>query len=234
MIERAATPFDDLARYDDEAPAVIGSRGPLVTVRHRRFAADIDPFADTARLYVGEGDDSFAVQLTERTMLSARLPLTGGVMLHSAGIVIDGRAAVFFGPSGAGKSTLSSLVSAPVLSDELVIVENGHARASGWFGTFSSTPVSGSYPVSALVELGRGDDVSLTPLDTRAAMRTLLNVTVVPPNARLWDAALRVVTSLIATTPVIRLDWTPSGENAARVLTALSCVPRQTPRFTAG
>jgi hypothetical protein len=229
MIERVTLPLDDLSLYDDEAPAIIGSQGALVTVRHRRFAADIDPFADTARLYVGEGDDSFAVQLTERTMLSARLPLTGGVMLHSAGIIVDGRAAIFFGPSGAGKSTLSSLVSAPVLSDELVIVEKGHARASGWFGTFTSSPVSGSYPVSALVELGRGDDVSLTPLDARAALRTLLNVTVVPPSARLWDAALRVVTSLIATTPVLRLNWTPSGENAARVLESLGSAPRQTP-----
>lgn len=221
MIERVSSPFDDLARYQDEAPAVIGSHGPLVTIRHRRFAADIDPFADAARLYAGAADESFAVQLTERTMLSARLPLAGGVMFHSAGIVIGDRAAIFFGPSGAGKSTLSSLVDAPVLSDELVIVQNGSARASGWFGEFTSAPVAGSYPLCALVELGRGGDVALTPLDSRSALRTLLNVTVVPPAARLWDAALRVVISLIATVPVVRLAWTPNRENAARVLAEL-------------
>jgi len=164
-------------------------------------------------------------------MLSARLPLTGGVMLHSAGIVVDGRAAIFFGPSGAGKSTLSSLVDAPVLSDELVIVENGEARASGWFGTFTSAPVAGAYPVSALVELGRGDGVSFTPLDGRAALRTLLNVTVVPPNARLWDAAMRVVIAMIAATPVLRLDWTPSRENAARVIAAFGSTP---PKWSGG
>jgi hypothetical protein len=222
MIERAAEPFDDLSRYDDEAPAIIGGDGRVVTVRHRRFAADIDPAANSARLHVADADDTFARELTERTMLSARLPLENGVMLHSAGIVVDGRAAIFFGPSGAGKSTLASLVDAPVLSDELVIVQHGAARASGWFGTFSADPPpAGSFPLAALVELGRGDGISLQPLPTRAALRALLNVTVVPPCAPLWDAALGVVTSLMTAVPVLRLDWTPSRENAARVLAEL-------------
>ena len=45
----------------------------------------------------------------------------GGVLFHSAGVVVDGRAYLFVGRSGAGKSTLARLALATgtdILSDD--------------------------------------------------------------------------------------------------------------------
>jgi len=65
----------------------------------------------------------------------------GGFILHSAGLVRDGNAYLFFGPSGAGKSTVAGLSNLPVLSDDLVVVK-------GDGSTFSAhtTPFHGVYP----------------------------------------------------------------------------------------
>ena len=215
-IELVTEPLDDLSRYDDNAPAVIEADGDRVLVRHRRFAADLDLVSNHARVY---STYDGARELIERTILSVRLPLERGVLLHSAGIVIDDKAAIFFGPSGAGKTTLASLVDAALLSDELVAICDGKARATGTWGTLEGREAAeGEFPIAVLVELGRGDSMSLQTLDEHAAMRTLLNVAVVPPVPKLWNAALDVLASLTRTTPVMRLRWTPSRRNAAELL----------------
>ncbi|MBI5034859.1 MAG: hypothetical protein HZB51_30410 [Chloroflexi bacterium] len=53
----------------------------------------------------------------------------GSLLLHSCGIIRDGRGYVFFGPSGNGKTTTTSL-SAPytILSDDLVIIKKVENR----------------------------------------------------------------------------------------------------------
>jgi hypothetical protein len=138
-------------------------------------------------------------------------------LLHSAGVVIDGRAALFFGVSGAGKSTIADLLGGPLLSDELVAIQGDHARATGFWGTLDRDDAPrGAFPLHALVDLGRGDDVQLQRLDAHHARRRLLLATVVPPHPRLWMHALRVVERL-SRGRVFHLAWTPSAANAVRV-----------------
>lgn len=56
----------------------------------------------------------------------------GGLLLHSAGVVRNGRGYVFFGPSGAGKTTTSRIsaarAGATILSDDLVIIRRHEGR----------------------------------------------------------------------------------------------------------
>lgn len=196
-------------------PALITVDGDLVLVTHERFRGVIDPFANTTSL---EGDAEIGRALLERTALGCRLPLEGGVLLHTAGAVIGGQAFLFFGVSGAGKSTISELLQQPLLSDELVAVRGGRASATGFWGTLDERDAPrGDYPIAALVELGRGEGVEISRLTPREAMRRLLLVTVVPPHPRLWSHALEVVARL-AHGPVFRLCWTPNAENAQHVL----------------
>lgn len=57
-----------------------------------------------------------------RVCLAYRCLLAGGVMLHSAAVLIDGKASLFVGRSGAGKSTIAKLavkIGLEVLSDDL-------------------------------------------------------------------------------------------------------------------
>lgn len=100
----------------------------------------------------------------------------GGFVFHSAGLVRDGRAFVFFGPSGAGKSTVTSLSEgANVLSDDLVLLLRS---ASGWeaattpfAGTFPQVAKDrGSYPLVGLFRLTQAPAHELRPVPLHVAV----------------------------------------------------------------
>jgi hypothetical protein len=85
---------------------------------------------------------------------------SGGFLLHSAGLVRDARAWLFFGPSGSGKTTVTSLTpEALVLSDDLTMVlrssEGGYRACSVPFrGLFAPRPESDqSWPVAGFFRL---------------------------------------------------------------------------------
>lgn len=183
-------------------------------LRHARFAAEIDAFAGTARLERRTELD-FALVLTLRTALAARLPALGGLPLHAAGLVLGDAGVAFFGVSGAGKSTLAAQAPGPVLSDELVAVVPGPPyglAASGYWGTLAGRAGAGGgvAPLRALVELAKGPGFRLDRLDAREAARRLAGVTMVPPSPALWGAALAVVARLVAAVPVYRMAWSPA------------------------
>ncbi len=102
-----------------------------------------------------------------RIVSAFRAPLLGGVVLHSAGLVVDGRAWLFCGRSGAGKTTLSRkahAAGAVVLSDDINLLLPGpdgraHAHAvpfTGEFGRTLEAPARRSWPVAGLVLLEQG------------------------------------------------------------------------------
>ena len=69
-----------------------------------------------------------------RVLYAWRCIYQGGLLVHSAGVIKDGKAFVFFGPSGSGKTTIARLLSdQTILSDDLVIIKkrNGNYKAYG-------------------------------------------------------------------------------------------------------
>jgi len=184
-----------------------------VRIGHARFVAELDPAGLSGSLYRAPGRAS-GLEVALRAALCSRLPLDGGLPLHAAGLVVDGRGVVFFGPSGAGKSTLAGVSPHPVLSDELVAVVPGRPfslTATGFWGTLDggrSHP--GSWPLAALVELGKGrPEPRFERLGTREALVRLVGVLMVPPGPPLWEAALATLGRLVRDTPVERLAWSP-------------------------
>ena len=229
-----APPFVANDAPPDGEPAQIATYGDRIRVTHHRFVAELDPQGARGVLHRANPADAFALEITLRTALSCRLPCDGGLLLHTAGAVIDGEAVLFFGVSGAGKSTLAELLPAPILSDELVAVSRAPrgndggppsslfaACATGFWGTLeglAAAPPSGNFPIKALVALDRGAELAITPVDRRDALRSLIVVAVVPPDPPLWRAALDAVASLAMTVPVYRLTWTPSAAGAERIV----------------
>lgn len=204
----------------DGEPAKITADDHGVCVAHSRFAATIDPLAREATLYREDKSNGFAIECTLRTALGCLLPLNSGLLMHTAGIVIDGAAYLFYGVSGAGKSTFAGFMR-DVLSDELVAVHRGFARATGFWGTLDAADApAGSYPLRATIELARGDDVALQSLTAHDARKSLLMCAVVPPHQHLWTYALPVIDTL-ARLPSFRLEWTPSQTNADEVVSRL-------------
>jgi len=96
----------------------------------------------------------------------------GGVLMHSASIVKDGRACLFFGQSGSGKSTISALDRrGRVVSDDLTLILPGPAGCPQVVGTpFRGTwtggePVTGRFPIRAGFRLRKAGEKEATTVE---------------------------------------------------------------------
>ncbi len=116
-----------------------------------------------------------------RVAASYRLLEAGGALLHSAGIVQEGRAAVFFGHSGAGKTTLSTLSrrsGREVLSDELNALELREGAvfvrkvpfAGDYGGATSSTMVCPLFRLCRLIQGSSNRLERMRPAEALASM----------------------------------------------------------------
>jgi hypothetical protein len=204
----------DPADQPERAPALVEWVDDRVLLTHRQFAAELDPARGSGRLF-RRTEDAFPLEITLRVALASRLPLEGGLPLHAAGILMNGRGLAFFGPSGAGKSTLASLSPYPVLSDELLAVVPGRpfdVMRTGFWGTLGAGDAPpGAFPLQALIELDQGPRFELTRLSPRAALRRLLGVIMVPVGPPLWTAALAAAGALLKRVPAYRMTWSPAA-----------------------
>lgn len=119
-----------------------------------------------------------------RILLSFRLLETDGFLLHSAGLVKDGKGYLFLGESGAGKSTVSR-ISAPfasVLSDDLALArltdDGAVVQGTPFYGEFGTAGADLTAPLHGLFFLrqhGANERVPLTPSEALPRfMRSIL------------------------------------------------------------
>ncbi len=142
----------------------------------------------------------------------------GGFLLHSAGVVSEGKGLCFIGRSGAGKSTLLRLFRPEVerehlLNDDKLAIRfhRGRWRVFGtpWHGEFPvASPVGGD--LKALFFIKQSKHNYLTKLSSGDTIRRLVEQALIP----LWDeeASSRVLghfESLIADTPSFELGFLP-------------------------
>lgn len=214
---------DDPALFPQEEPPVLRWSDGRLLSSHRSFTAEIRPFEGRARLY-RRAIAPYPIQAVVRAAMMARLPLVGGLPFHAAGIDVAGRGVVFFGPSGAGKTTLAASSPFPILSDELVAVNGGDRFVlvrSGFWGQGRGTARPGPVPLAALVDLAKGERLSLTPLRPAEAASRIVASVPVPLAAPLWSRALPVVAQLVERTAVYRMEWTPAEPPWARLSAVL-------------
>lgn len=130
------------------------------------------------------GSDSFAGIFENffRVLTAYRLLERGGVLVHGAAVVSEGRSLLALGRSGAGKTTFSRLSlahGAEVLSDDL----NALRRTTG--GTVveklpftgdlgDSASPAGPFPLAALLRLEKSPEDGLVPLGRAEAIGLLL------------------------------------------------------------
>jgi hypothetical protein len=194
-------------------PARVTWTGERLLLQHAAFEAVIDA-AGRAALVRRQCDDPTGLVTTLRTVLSALLPLEGGVVMHAAALERRGKAFLFFGPSGIGKSTLAERSPWRVLADELSVVLprcGGAPRRVSSAAFPAPQPIARAPlpepPLACLVELAQGPCFQLERLDRVTALRRLLGSIVVPPAPPLWSAALKVAADLVGETPCYRMAW---------------------------
>jgi hypothetical protein len=118
----------DLAGWHHELDLDYGPAWIRVAGRCFMARIELEPTVRAA-LWTSLAEGVRWVELAEnlsRLLVAYRLLAGGGVVLHSAGVVDDSGAWVFFGRSGAGKTTLSRLAQARgrrILSDDLNALE---------------------------------------------------------------------------------------------------------------
>jgi hypothetical protein len=174
----------------------------LMEERTRRGRLNFYPAAQTF--------DSFL-----RTFYSWLLLREGGMLLHCAGLVKNGRAYLFPGRSGAGKSTLSKLAAeegAEIISDELNLVrpeKNGfNVYGSPFWGEMRNEGRRGVWPLEKIFALRKSARHRIADAAPGYAMAVLLrgvmNFSKTPDSAA---ASLKNAANLLASVPFRRLEF---------------------------
>jgi hypothetical protein len=146
------------------------------------------------------------------------LPERTSFLMHSAGILDDGRCYLFFGHSGAGKSTVTEL-SEPrrALSDDMVLIDaSGRsvmAHAVPFFGLYPMKErVRGAYPVAGAFRLRKDARDELVSLGTARAAATVSASVPFVQDLGLNRADLTdVITEVCRRVPVYDLHFTRSN-----------------------
>lgn len=165
----------------------------------------------------------------DQLLLMNHLSSRGGVIVHAAGAVIDGRALIFPGVSGAGKSTLSRAftdagLGDALLSDDRVIVRSldgapGHFQAWGtpWPGE-AQIARNACAPLAALLFLVKASANEVVPLAPGAAMRRLMPVVSGPwYDAERSGPVLDICARIVENVPCYDLRFRPGREAVALV-----------------
>ena len=177
----------------------------------------------TAGLWTSVEDTWFqgVIENYLRVMVAHRLLLRDGILLHSAGAVIDGSACLFIGASGAGKSTLARKAldaGAPVLSDDLnavvgLSVEPAVAQLPFTGELRDQATFDGTVPLRGIFLLDKGGSVACEPLSRGEAVAAIVaTAPFINRGADNLDSLVVTADALTARIPVARLT---SAENSA-------------------
>lgn len=161
---------------------------PAVLLKGSTLRLTRGDFSGELNLATGAGEISVApneqcLDAFLRSLISALLLRSGGFMLHSAGLVKNGKAYLFLGRSGAGKSTLSKLAAGrpgavEVISDEINLLrfENGRFVACGspFWGEMRAAGRQASWPLGGICLLKKARANSAEPCGQADALKLLL------------------------------------------------------------
>lgn len=165
----AQNPFKPAVSFDGKSLSL--SRGD--------FKAALDLASGAGTLTAAPNEQCLDAFL--RSLISCLLIRSGGFMLHSAGIVKNGKACLFLGRSGAGKSTLSKLAAAAgceVISDEINLLRPERGRyvvyGSPFWGEMRSDGRPGRWPLGGIYSLKKSRVNAVTPCVSAEALGLLL------------------------------------------------------------
>ena len=158
---------------------------------------------------------------TDQILLARLLADRKGCVLHSAGMIINGKGLVFAGHSGAGKSTLSRIIKnkATLLCDDRNIIRK-QGEGFKLYGTWSHGDVkevcSDSANLAAICFLKQAQDNTLKRMhDEKLILSNLLACLVKSfVTAQWWNRTLDVITEIIREVPCYELRFDKSGDVA--------------------
>lgn len=180
------------------------------------FCAELDPALRTGR--IRQAASPYAIDAAFRILHSLLLAKQGGLLVHAASAVRNGRAFLFAGASGAGKTTISGLAPPDVtlLTDEI-----SYLRTDGDGYVAYGTPFAGELgkpgenvraPLAALYLLKQGPVNRLDPVSDADATRALLEcILFFAHDSQLIGQVFDSACELVQRIPVKRLTFVPDS-----------------------
>jgi len=204
------------APADPEADVSVTRRGSRWSIERGDFRAEWDPATRRGRIL--QSSNPYSIDAVLRIVHTLVLAGEGGLLLHSASAVRNGRAFLFAGASGAGKTTISRLAppDATLLTDEISYVrklENGYtAFGTPFTGELAKLGENVSAPVTALYLLAQGPENRIDSVPPGEAARSLLaNVLFFAEDEELVQSVFHSVFEFVSRVPVSRLTFVPDA-----------------------
>jgi hypothetical protein len=184
------------------------------TLKRRDFYAEWQPAA--RRGMIRQAVNPYSIDSAMRILHSLLLAKQGGILVHAASAIRNGRAYLFAGVSGAGKTTMMRQAppDATLLTDEISYVR----RAGDGYVAFG-TPFAGelavpgenvSAPVGAVYLLAKGEANKIEPVSDGAAVRAVMeSVLFFAKDNELVEKVFASVCELVKRVPVRRLTFVP-------------------------
>ena len=139
----------------------------------------------------------------------------GGVLMHAAGIVRNGKGYVFCGPSGVGKSTVVKLSrNLPILNDDLIVIMPG--KKDDW--AVCATPFANPgqiiknliVPLQGIYLLEQSNEVLLEEISPGKSLAELIaNVPVISGDIYRSDRLLATSVAVLRNIPFQKLRFRP-------------------------
>jgi hypothetical protein len=182
---------------------------------HPSMKGEIDDRQDQGKLWVASDFKIESIEYYLRVVYALLAFRMGGIMMHAAGILRNGKAYLFFGHSGAGKTTVARLSSQDVvLNDDLIILlpEDGVWQAYGtpFWNPTQVRPSPRHAPLIGLYRLVQSKKVCLETLPASQALAELVANTPVLPEDPLRGGELMLrLAALLKEIPAFRLFFLP-------------------------
>lgn len=142
----------------------------------------------------------------------------GGILMHTAGILRDGCAYLFFGHSGSGKTTACrvSALDHTILNDDLILLlpqgDTWQAYSTPFWNPTQIKPVNQSAPVIGMYHLIQSKKVFTQKMSRAQATAAIIaNVPVIPQDPVRSIHLLDILTQLQKTMPVYELYFLPDN-----------------------
>jgi hypothetical protein len=180
------------------------------------FIATWDPVTGGGQ--VRQSSNPYAIDSVFRIVHSLILASRGGLLLHAAGGVREGKAFLFAGVSGAGKTTISRYAPADVrlLTDEISYLRDSPsgflACGTPFAGELAKTGENLSAPLDTLFFLEKGSENRIESISPADALCTLMrNILFFTHDQRLVNQVFNSACKLIQQVNVRRLIFLPDS-----------------------
>lgn len=201
-------------RITDEDDVLVRCESGCWLIERGDLRTEWDPALGRGRIV--QSANPYSIDAALRIIHSLILAREGGLLVHAASAVRNGRAFLFAGVSGAGKTTISRLAPSDVtlLTDEISYLrrdgDSYMAYGTPFAGELAKVGENVQAPLAALYLLQQGPQNAIERVSEGEAVRALLkNVLFFAKDSELVRMVFESACELVRRVPVYRLTFVP-------------------------